>query len=70
MRYLVVLMTCLLPLTAPVAAEEAPEWDVSQPDFSVPPREIQIETQAGTWMSLDVSPIAFDLLGDIYVVPP
>ena len=73
LHYLAILMICLLPQALPVGAAEAQEWDVSQPDFSVPPREIQIETQAGTWMSLDVSPdgrtIAFDLLGDIYVMP-
>ena len=32
-----------------------------------------IDTRRGTWMSLDVSPdgreIAFDLLGDLYVIP-
>ena len=36
-------------------------------------RKIEIETNKGTWMSLDVSPdgkkIAFDLLGDIYEMP-
>ena len=72
MRYLATAMLCLL-LAMSVGAEEAPGWDVSQPDFSVPPQDIRIETQTGTWMSLDVSPdgrtIAFDLLGDIYVMP-
>ena len=37
------------------------------------PVEAAIDTDEGTWMSLDVSPdgkeIAFDLLGDIYAVP-
>jgi Tol biopolymer transport system component/imidazolonepropionase-like amidohydrolase len=36
-------------------------------------RKIQINSTEGTWMSLDVSPdgktIAFDLLGDIYLLP-
>ncbi|MCZ6674278.1 MAG: amidohydrolase, partial [Verrucomicrobia bacterium] len=53
--------------------EEKPEWHVSEPDFSVPPRTINIDTTTGTWMSLDVSPdgstIAFDFLGDIYLLP-
>ncbi len=38
-----------------------------------PARHIDFETVRGTWMSLDVSPdgrsIAFDLLGDLYVMP-
>ena len=38
-----------------------------------PGRKITINTDEGTWMSLDVSPdgntIAFDLLGDIYTLP-
>ena len=38
-----------------------------------PARVIEIETDEGTWMSVDVSPdgktVVFDLLGDIYVVP-
>ena len=38
-----------------------------------PEREINLKTDEGTWISLDVSPdgktIAFDLLGDIYTLP-
>lgn len=38
-----------------------------------PGRKISIRTDVGSWMSLDVSPdgqtIAFDFLGDIYLVP-
>ena len=38
-----------------------------------PERKIQLNTDEGTWISLDVSPdgktIAFDLLGDIYTLP-
>ena len=53
--------------------EKKPEWNVSEPDFSVPPRTIGLDTKTGTWMSLDVSPdgssIAFDFLGDIYLLP-
>ena len=56
-----------------VDSEEADPWSVSEPDFSVPPRSIAIEAEEGTWMSLDVSPdgrsIAFDFLGDIYLLP-
>ena len=49
------------------------KWSVSKPAFSVAPKSITIDTDRGTWMSLDVSPdgksIAFDLLGDIYLLP-
>ncbi len=38
-----------------------------------PEREIKFNTKEGTWMSVDISPdgkqIAFDLMGDIYLVP-
>ncbi len=61
----------------PTAAEEAKDkekekkWDVSDPPG--PWTEARIETDEGTWMSLDVSPdgreIVFDLLGDIYSLP-
>jgi Tol biopolymer transport system component/imidazolonepropionase-like amidohydrolase len=55
------------------AAEEAeePAWDIEAPPGEM--REVSIDTTSGTWMSLDVSPdgstIAFDLLGDIYLLP-
>ena len=38
-----------------------------------PSRKIRLNTNEGTWMSLDVSPdgksIVFDLLGDLYTIP-
>ena len=47
------------------------KWDVMNPPGES--REIDINVDNGTWMSLDVSPdgktIAFDLLGDIYTMP-
>lgn len=47
------------------------KWDVAKPPG--PSREVAINTDEGTWLSLDVSPrgdeVIFDLLGDIYVVP-
>ena len=47
------------------------KWDVANPPMPV--RQIPIEVDEGTWMSLDISPdgqtIAFDLLGDIYTMP-
>ncbi len=61
----------LLVPTAQLIAAEEDAWDVE----AIPgePREVTIDTRTGSWMSLDVSPdgktIAFDLLGDIYVLP-
>jgi len=63
----------LLLFSSPLfAAEDTQEsWDVN----AIPgeAREVPIDTSNGSWMSLDVSPdgrsIAFDLLGDIYVLP-
>ena len=52
-------------------AAEDDKWDVMNPPGDK--REIDINVDEGTWMSLDVSPdgktIAFDLLGDIYTLP-
>jgi len=63
--------------TAPEKAEakadgkEAPKWDVENPPG--PFATATIDTDEGTWMSLDVSPdgkeIVFDLLGDLYLIP-
>jgi imidazolonepropionase-like amidohydrolase/Tol biopolymer transport system component len=57
--------------TATAKADETPKWDVSA--HHGPGHEVPIDTRTGTWMSLDVSPdgreVAFDLLGDIYVMP-
>ncbi len=53
--------------------DEAKEekWDVAAPPLET--RDVAINVDEGTWMSLDVSPngrtIAFDLLGDIYTLP-
>ena len=53
------------------AQDEEEKWDVAAPPS--PTREIAIDVDEGTWMSVDVSPdgrtIAFDLLGDIYTMP-
>jgi len=62
------------PGIAPSPATEGKKpgkWDVNAPHG--PGRNVAIDTTRGTWMSLDVSPdgreIAFDLLGDLYVIP-
>ena len=56
---------------AQAADEQDAKWDVQNPPG--PSRDIPIDVTRGTWMSVDVSPdgrmIAFDLLGDIYVMP-
>jgi hypothetical protein len=53
--------------------DDPPTWNVTEPDFSVAPAPIGISTEEGTWMSLSVSPdgrtLAFDFLGDIYLLP-
>ncbi|MBN4057978.1 PD40 domain-containing protein [Olleya sp. AH-315-K02] len=47
-------------------------WDVSNPEGNWDFKELKLSTNEGTWMNLDVSPngkhIAFDLLGDIYIM--
>jgi imidazolonepropionase-like amidohydrolase/Tol biopolymer transport system component len=49
-----------------------PKWDVNAPP-GIATRQIRINVDNGTWMNVDVSRdgklIAFDLLGDIYVMP-
>lgn len=61
----------LLPFLSAFAADEEQEtWDVGAiPGES---REVTIDTRSDSWMSVDVSPdgrsVAFDLLGDIYVL--
>lgn len=63
----------LLVSTSANAADktDANKWDVNHPQGVF--KTIQINTKTGTWMNIDVSPdgknIAFDLLGDIYVMP-
>ncbi len=53
------------------AEKKEEKWDVTAPPL--PTRDVKIDVDEGTWMSLDVSPdgrtIAFDLLGDVYTIP-
>lgn len=49
------------------------QWDISQPNYSVKPKQVELELTEGTWMNIDVTPdgksVLFDLLGDIYRIP-
>ena len=60
--------------STPVAAEvkdDGKKWDVDRPTFAM--HDATIDSDEGTWMSLDVSAdgkeIVFDLLGDLYIMP-
>lgn len=59
------------PVVAP-AEGKAPKWDVEHPR-GLTTRKVSIDTTEGTWMNVDVSPdgsrVAFDMLGDVYVMP-
>lgn len=72
------LITCcftfaLLNSTIVLGSDIDASWDAENPPYSSEPITAQLNTDEGTWMSLDVSPdgstIAFDLLGDIYTIP-
>lgn len=47
-------------------------WDVSNPEGNWNHKDLNLSTDEGTWMNLDVSPdgnqIVFDMLGDIYIM--
>ena len=71
--------TPVAPPTAPLVAaaktekaDKPPKWDVNAPTGMVT-HTVPINVDNGTWMNVDVSHdgrlIAFDLLGDIYVMP-
>ena len=63
-------LVLLLPVTGQADAT-APTWDIMNPPGES--REVDINTNEGTWMGVDVSPdgqtIVFELLGDIYLIP-
>lgn len=73
------LLVAALAAHAQEAPKEAPKetpkpaaaWNVNTPPGVA--RTINIDTQTGTWMSVDVSPdgktLVFDLLGDLYTLP-
>ena len=59
------------PAVTPAEAKP-PKWDVERPR-GLTTRKVPIDTTEGTWMNVDVTPdgsrVAFDMLGDIYVMP-
>ncbi|MCF6299549.1 MAG: amidohydrolase, partial [Proteobacteria bacterium] len=75
MKIVISLITMLASLTvfaeADKNSDETKKWDVNNPPGEA--KLIDIKTDNGTWMNLDVSPdgktIAFDMLGDIYILP-
>lgn len=71
MRILSYLTISFLLIFNSLKAQKAPEWEVTNPPG--PFSESSFTVDEGTWMNLDVSPdgkeIAFDLLGDIYLLP-
>ena len=58
--------------TSLFAQEKDKKWDVSNPEGDWNFKEVNLTTDEGTWMNLDVSPdgskIVFDLLGDIFIM--
>lgn len=49
------------------------KWDVANPYTDWKINEVELTTDEGTWMNLDVSPdgsqIVFDMVGDIFIMP-
>jgi imidazolonepropionase-like amidohydrolase/Tol biopolymer transport system component len=71
-KYLLILI--FLATTTPLFSQEkkdAPKWDIEK--YKGTTKNINITTDEGTWMNLDVSPdgkeIIFDLLGDVFSMP-
>jgi imidazolonepropionase-like amidohydrolase/Tol biopolymer transport system component len=56
-----------------LSAQDKKGWNVADPEGSWTYKNINFTTDEGTWMNLDVSPdgkqIAFDMAGDIYIMP-
>lgn len=76
-RIMVLAGCALLPFYSAqsLAAEpdvDKPKWDVAAPP-GMKLRQVRIDVTEGSWMNLDVSPdgkhVAFDLLGDVYILP-
>ena len=71
MKKLALLLLLVVAAVLHPAAQDKPKWDVTEP--LGPTAKVAFDTSEGTWMNVDVSPdgrqIAFDLLGDIYLLP-
>lgn len=76
----VLLFLCLLILPGIMLAQKKDKKDKDntedtskQPLPLQPERKIRLQTDEGTWLNLDVSPdgetIAFDMMGDLYLLP-
>lgn len=67
------LLLCLFLSSISASAQKDKDWDVNNPGDSWEFDSFMLNTNEGTWMNLDISPdgknIAFDLLGDIYIMP-
>ena len=68
-------LLALILVSTTISAQEKDKektWDVSNPEGNWDFKEVHLNTNEGTWMNIDVSPdgkkIAFDLLGDIYII--
>ncbi len=77
MRKLFILFLCTLVSLSWAQEEKKKESDSTKKATKElplePERKIQLKTNEGTWISLDISPdgktIAFDMMGDIYTIP-
>jgi len=71
MKYPVLLASALMAVSS--FAQDKPKWNVADPEGSWTYNTAKFTTDEGTWMNLDVSPdgkqIAFDMAGDIYIMP-
>jgi len=69
MRFICLFILCACSII--VHSQESKEWDVNLPPYAHD--SVNISTNEGTWINLDVSPdgqrIVFDLLGDIFIMP-
>ncbi|HMP98490.1 MAG TPA: amidohydrolase, partial [Cyclobacteriaceae bacterium] len=68
----IALLFCLS-LAISTLAQKNDKWNVAEPQGNWNFKEVNLQTDEGTWMNLDVSPdgreIVFDMLGDIYIMP-
>lgn len=69
----IIALIAIFTLSTITAQEKKDKWNVANPQGDWDFKEHRLSTDEGTWMNLDVSPdgtkIAFDLLGDIYIMP-